>query len=69
MISYKPFWHYCVDHDISKSYLNEEVGLGWPTISKLRENEYVKLQILERICLKMNLTLDQIIEIKKDPRA
>lgn len=67
MISYRKFWIYCLDHSISKSYLNEEVGLGWPTISKLREDEYIKVQLLEKICVHFNLTFDDIMEIKKDP--
>lgn len=66
VISYNKFWHWCLDRGISKSYLHEEVGLTWPTISKLREDEYVKVQVLERICLHFNLTLNDIIEIKKD---
>ncbi|MDF2612855.1 MAG: helix-turn-helix transcriptional regulator [Clostridia bacterium] len=65
MITYKPFWHYCIDKGITKTYLHEEVGLSWPTISKLREDEYVKLQVLERICLKLKVTLNDIVEIQK----
>lgn len=67
MISYKPFWHYTIEHDISKTYLNETVGLSWPVISKLVKNEYVRMDILERICLHFDLQLSDICEIKKDP--
>lgn len=65
MISYRRFWIYCLDHGISKSYLKDEVGLTWGTISKLREDDYVKVQVLERICTHFNLGFDDIIEIKK----
>ena len=65
MVDYNKFWHWCLDHKITKSYLHDEVGLTWPTISKLRENEYVKVQVLERICLHFDLTLNDIVEIKK----
>lgn len=68
MVSYKKFWHWCLDHNITRGYLHDEVGLTWPTISKLRDDEYVKVQILERICLHFNLTLDDVVEIKKDQR-
>lgn len=67
MITYRKFWIYCLDHGITKSYLKDEVKLTWPTISKLREDEYVKVQVLERICIHFGLTFDDIIEIKKGP--
>ncbi|MEG0153678.1 MAG: helix-turn-helix transcriptional regulator, partial [Cellulosilyticaceae bacterium] len=58
---------YCLDKGISKSYLHDELGITWGTISKLREDEYVKVQVLERICSHFNLGFDEIMEIKKDP--
>lgn len=67
MISYRKLWIYCLDKGISKSYLHDELGITWGTISKLREDEYVKVQVLERICSHFNLGFDEIMEIKKDP--
>lgn len=67
MISYRKLWIYCLDHGVSKSYLHDELGITWPTISKLREDEYVKVQVLERICSHFKLGFDDIMEIKKGP--
>lgn len=67
MISYKKFWHWCIDNNITRGYLHDKLGITWPTISKLRDDEYVKIQTLEKICLHFNLTLNDIVEIKKDP--
>lgn len=66
MISYRKFWIYCLDHGISKSFLHDNLGITWGTISKLREDEYVKVQVLERICNHFDLGFDDIMEIKKD---
>ena len=67
MISYNKFWHWCLDNNIDKSYIHEIIGISWPTISKLRDNEYVKMQVLEKLCLHFNLTLNDICELKKEP--
>lgn len=65
MINYKPLFHYMVEHDINKKYLHEEVGIGWTTIAKLSNNEPVRLDILEKICLHFHIPIEQVLEIKK----
>ena len=64
MISYKPFLHYMIDHDIPKSYLNEVLGFSWSTISKLNNGDPVRLDILEKICLHFKIPIEQVMEIR-----
>lgn len=65
MISYKPLRHYMVEHDIDRPYLMEHVGIGSTTISKLNNDQYVRLDILEKICLHFKIPIEQVIEIKE----
>ena len=67
MINYKKLFHYMLDKDLPKSYLHNDVGIGWTTIAKLSNNERVRMDILEKICIHFNLDIGDICEIKKDP--
>ena len=51
MVSYKPLWHTLIDRDMKKMELVERVGMSRATLSKLNNNQYVALDVLERICL------------------
>lgn len=63
MITYKPFWHYCIDKGITKTYLNEEVGLTWPIISKLVKDQPVRFDTIEKICMHFNISIEQVVSI------
>lgn len=54
-----------VEHDIDRPYLIDEVGIGSTTVSKLMSDQYVRLDILERICLHFKIGIEQVIEIKE----
>lgn len=66
MISYKPFLKWMIDNNIDKSILHDELGFSWTTISKLTKGDPVRLDILEKICLHFNISIEKVIEIKKD---
>lgn len=65
MISYKPFRHYMIDNNIDRQYLIDKVGLGSNTITKLNQDEPVRLDILDKICLHFNITIEQVLYIGK----
>ena len=50
MVSYKPLWHTLIDRDMKKMELVEKVGMSRATLSKLNNNQYVALEVLDRIC-------------------
>lgn len=66
MISYKPFLHYLIDKEIDINVLNEDLGISWTTISKIKKGESLRLDIIEKICLHFDISIDQFMEIKKD---
>lgn len=66
MISYKPFLHYLIDKEIDINVLNEELGISWTTIGKIKKGEPLRLDIIEKICLYFDISIDQFMEIKKD---
>ncbi|MBC8580473.1 helix-turn-helix domain-containing protein [Zhenhengia yiwuensis] len=66
MISYKPFRHYMVEHDIDRDYLLNEVGISSTTFTKLNQDKPVRMDILEKICLHFKIPIEQVIEIKEN---
>lgn len=65
-INYKPLWKMLIDRDVSKQKLREKTSISRSTIVKMKNNEYVAMDVLVRICVAMNCGLDDIVEIEKD---
>lgn len=62
--SYKPLWKLLLDNDISKSELNKIIGLSPATIAKMGKDEYISMQVLDRICEHFSVQPSEIIEWK-----
>lgn len=50
---------------MSKSELREKTGIAASTISKMNKNQYVSLEVLERICYALDCNIEDIVEIEK----
>lgn len=65
MISYKPLQHTLIDKGVKKMELVRMVGMSNSTLSKLNRDQYVALEVIERICLALDCTIADVVEIKK----
>lgn len=54
------------DRNKDRKYLNEKLGISWPTIAKFKKGESVGVSVLERICLDLDCDIGDICSIKKD---
>lgn len=68
-VSYKSLWKLLIDRDMTKGKLSSEAGIATSTISRMSRNEYVSLEVLEKICIALNCELADIIEINKTTSA
>lgn len=50
MVSYNRLWKLLVDKKMSKADLRKSVGIAPNTMTKLRRDEYVSMEVLEKIC-------------------
>lgn len=50
LITYKPLWKLLVDKNMSKANLRKTANIAPNTMTKLRRNEAVSLEVLCRIC-------------------
>lgn len=62
MISYKPLFRLLLDKNMTKSELRKGVGFSPSTLSKISKNEYVALEIIDRICTYLNCNVGDVIE-------
>ena len=69
-ISYKKLWKLLIDCEMSQSELRMKAGIAPNTMTKLRRNQEVAMNVLIRICstLKANIgdIMDLIPEIESD---
>lgn len=68
-VSYKSLWKLLIDRDMTKGKLSSEAGIATSTISRMSRNEYVSLEVLEKICIALDCELADIIEINRTTSA
>lgn len=62
-VCYKKLFKLLIDQDMKKTEFRKMVGISEGTLAKLSKNENVSLDVLVRICRKLNCTLDDIIDV------
>ena len=68
-VSYKRLFKLLIDKDLKKKEFCELPEIGSSTLRKLSHGENVQMEVLERICLKMDCQLSDIAEILPDPES
>lgn len=64
MVSYKPLWHTLIDRDMKKMELVKKVGMSRATLSKLNNDQYVSLEVLDRICEVLKCSIQDVVKIE-----
>lgn len=64
--SYKPLWKLLVDQELTKTEFRESLGLSTATLAKLGKDEYVSLEIIDKICTHFGVQPNDIMEHKKN---
>ena len=64
-ISYDPLWKELVDVKLSKGQLCKKAGISRSTMTKMGKNEYVALDVIERICSALDCDIDDVIEAER----
>ncbi|HCT16003.1 MAG TPA: transcriptional regulator [Ruminococcaceae bacterium] len=55
MVSYNRLWKLLVDKRMSKADLRKIIGVAPNTMTKLRRDEYVSMEVLEKICTALHV--------------
>lgn len=66
-VSYNKLWKLMIDRDLpNKSDLRELTGIGTNTLAKLSKNQQVSMEVLMKICCKLDCDISDICEFKKE---
>jgi len=63
-VNYKRLWKRLIDDEIGTTVLHTKTGVAASTLTKMRKNEYVSLNVLVRICKLLNCQLSDIVEVE-----
>ena len=66
-VSYKKLFKLLIDRDMKKKEFKELTGISQGTLNKLQNGGNVMVGVLEKICLSMDCSIDEIMEIYPDP--
>lgn len=61
-VNYKKLWKLLIDKNMTKKDLHIKSGISTSTISKMRNEKYVSLEVLERICNVLGCEIGDILE-------
>ncbi len=66
MISYKPFRKLLIDRNIQKKTITEMTGISAATLAKMNTNEYISLEVIDKLCKALNCQPGDLIEYLPD---
>lgn len=61
-VCYDKLFHLLIDKKISNAQLKERAGFSANIITRLKRNEYVSMETVERICTVLDCGVDDILE-------
>ena len=65
-VSYKKLFHMLIDKNMSIVELQRQAGYSANISTRLRNNSYISLETVEKICRVLNCRMDEIIEFIPD---
>lgn len=64
-VTYKKLFHLLIDRGISTSELSDKAGFSANILTRLRRDQYVSLESIEKICLTLDCKVDDILEFNQ----
>ena len=61
-VRYDKLFHLMIDKRITNSQLKEKAGFSANIITRLKRNEYISIESVERICRVLECGVDDILE-------
>lgn len=65
-VNYKKLFHLLIEKEMSNADLQKQAGFSANIITRLKRNEYIKLQSIESICDVLNCGVDDILDFVPD---
>ena len=65
-VSYKKLFHILIDRDITNVQLQQMTGYSANITTRLKNNTYISLESVERICRVLGCKVDDILEFSAE---
>ena len=65
-VNYKKLFHLLIEKEMPNVDLQREAGFSANIITRLKRNEYIKLQSIESICRALDCGVDDILDFVPD---
>lgn len=65
-VTYKKLFHLLIDRGIATAELTEQAGFSANILTRLRRDQYVSLESIEKLCFALDCGVDDILEFTKD---
>lgn len=65
-VSYKKLFHMLIDKKMTAAELQKKAGYSANITTRMRRDEYVSLESMEKICRVLGCKIDDIVEFKPD---
>jgi DNA-binding Xre family transcriptional regulator len=66
-VCYNKLFKLLIDKGMKKTEFRKLVGISEGTLAKLSHNENVSMDVIVKICRKLNCTIDDIMEVLPNP--
>lgn len=67
-IRYDKLFHLMIDKRITNVQLKEMAGISANIITRIKHNEYISIESVEKICVALNCGVDDILEFTNSTR-
>ena len=68
-VQHNRLWKLLIDKKMKKSALTELADVSSSTIAKLNRDEYVSMEVLERICRALHCEIGDVVELSKEAES
>ena len=65
-VSYKKLFLLLIERGIQPSEIAEMSGFSANIMTRIKRNQYISLESVEKLCHALNCTVDEIIEFRKE---
>lgn len=61
-VTYKKLFHLMIDQNMTNAQLAEKAGISLNIITRLKRDQYVSLETIEKICITLQCRVDDILD-------
>ncbi len=64
-VKYDKLFHLLIDRKITNAQLAQKAGVSANIITRLKRDQYISMESIERLCVALNCGVDDILEFTK----